>query len=70
MGLSLATAERWVERWELQQQRYAVDREERFTVVADVVARFVIYPLEAPVGAVTAVVGGTLLIVLLRRRAA
>ncbi|MFC9125803.1 class I SAM-dependent methyltransferase [Streptomyces sp. NPDC057099] len=37
MGLSLATAERWVERWELQQQRYAVDREERFTVIADVV---------------------------------
>ncbi|WP_369393696.1 trans-aconitate 2-methyltransferase [Streptomyces sp. CG1] len=37
MGLSLATAERWVERWERQQQRYAVDREERFTVMADVV---------------------------------
>ncbi|MDQ1015586.1 class I SAM-dependent methyltransferase [Streptomyces afghaniensis] len=37
MGLSLATAERWVERWELQQRRYAVDREERFTVIADVV---------------------------------
>lgn len=37
MGLSLATAERWVERWERQQQRYAVDREERFTVIADVV---------------------------------
>lgn len=37
MGLSLATAEQWVERWELQQQRYAVDREERFTVIADVV---------------------------------
>ncbi|MET9390781.1 class I SAM-dependent methyltransferase [Streptomyces sp. NPDC006624] len=37
MGLSLETAERWVERWELQQQRYAVDREERFTVIADVV---------------------------------
>ncbi|GHH09172.1 class I SAM-dependent methyltransferase [Streptomyces lanatus] len=39
MGLSLATAERWVRRWELQQQRYAVDREERFTVIADVVER-------------------------------
>ncbi|MEU6665617.1 class I SAM-dependent methyltransferase [Streptomyces sp. NPDC046727] len=37
MGLSLATAERWVERWELQQQRYAIDREDRFTVIADVV---------------------------------
>lgn len=41
-----------------------------YTTAADVIARFVIYPLEAPVGAVTAVVGGTLLIVLLRRRAA
>jgi SAM-dependent methyltransferase len=37
MGLSLATAEQWVERWERQQQRYAVGREERFTVIADVV---------------------------------
>ncbi|MFI8193744.1 class I SAM-dependent methyltransferase [Streptomyces sp. NPDC085946] len=37
MGLSLETAERWVKRWECQQQRYAVDREERFTVIADVV---------------------------------
>jgi len=37
---------------------------------ADVVARFVIYPLEAPVGAITAVVGGCVLVVLLRRRAA
>jgi trans-aconitate methyltransferase len=33
----MATAARWVERWERQQQRYAVDREARFTVVADVV---------------------------------
>ncbi|MGI5373447.1 class I SAM-dependent methyltransferase [Streptomyces sp. CA-251387] len=41
MGLSLATAERWVERWERQQQRYAVDREERFTVIADVVEQAV-----------------------------
>lgn len=41
MGLSLATAERWVERWERQQQRYAVDREERFTVIADVVEQSV-----------------------------
>jgi SAM-dependent methyltransferase len=37
MGLSMATAVLWVERWERQQQRYAVDREARFTVVADVV---------------------------------
>ncbi|WP_128430006.1 class I SAM-dependent methyltransferase [Streptomyces cyaneus] len=41
MGLSLATAERWVERWERQQQRYAVDREERFTVIGDVVEQTV-----------------------------
>jgi SAM-dependent methyltransferase len=38
MGVSMATAGMWVERWERQQQRYAVDREERFTVIADVVA--------------------------------
>ncbi|MEU6097056.1 class I SAM-dependent methyltransferase [Streptomyces sp. NPDC047079] len=37
MGVSMATAKMWVERWERQQQRYAVDREERFTVIADVV---------------------------------
>ncbi|MFF1955618.1 class I SAM-dependent methyltransferase [Streptomyces sp. NPDC058220] len=37
MGMSLPTAARWVDRWEQQQQRYAVDREERFTVIADVV---------------------------------
>lgn len=41
-----------------------------YLTIADVVARFVIYPLEAPVGAVTAVVGGIVLVVLLRRRAA
>lgn len=41
-----------------------------YATAADVVARFVIYPLEAPVGAVTAVVGGVLLLILLRRRAA
>ncbi|MFE0189610.1 class I SAM-dependent methyltransferase [Streptomyces sp. NPDC058989] len=39
MGLSMGTAELWVERWERQQQRYAIDREERFTVIADVVER-------------------------------
>ncbi|MFD7709690.1 class I SAM-dependent methyltransferase [Streptomyces sp. NPDC059785] len=37
MGVSMETAGRWVERWERQQQRYAVDREERFTVMSDVV---------------------------------
>ncbi|WP_432136527.1 MULTISPECIES: class I SAM-dependent methyltransferase [unclassified Streptomyces] len=37
MGLSLATAEKWVERWENQQRHYAVDREDRFTVIADLV---------------------------------
>ncbi|MGA5503985.1 class I SAM-dependent methyltransferase [Streptomyces umbrinus] len=37
MGVSMATAKLWVERWERQQQRYAIDREERFTVIADVV---------------------------------
>lgn len=36
MGVSMGTARTWVERWERQQQRYAVDREERFTVIADV----------------------------------
>ncbi|MDP9679784.1 SAM-dependent methyltransferase [Streptomyces griseoviridis] len=35
--MSMQTAEMWVERWERQQRRYAVDREERFTVIADVV---------------------------------
>ncbi|MGI5396761.1 class I SAM-dependent methyltransferase [Streptomyces sp. CA-251251] len=37
MGISMAVAKGWVERWERQQQRYAVDREERFTVITDVV---------------------------------
>ncbi|WP_320781809.1 class I SAM-dependent methyltransferase [Streptomyces sp. CRN 30] len=37
MGVSMDTARTWVERWERQQRRYAVDREERFTVIADVV---------------------------------
>ncbi|MCQ4040964.1 class I SAM-dependent methyltransferase [Streptantibioticus rubrisoli] len=41
MGLSMATAALWVERWERQQQRYAVDREERFTVIADIVEHVV-----------------------------
>ncbi|MFI2426766.1 class I SAM-dependent methyltransferase [Streptomyces sp. NPDC018955] len=37
MGVSMETARMWVERWERQQERYAVDREERFSVIADVV---------------------------------
>ncbi|HTM79149.1 MAG TPA: iron chelate uptake ABC transporter family permease subunit, partial [Devosia sp.] len=41
-----------------------------YATAADVVARFVIYPVEAPVGAITAVVGGIVLLVLLKRRAA
>lgn len=41
-----------------------------YATVADVAARFVIFPVEAPVGAITAVVGGIVLVVLLRRRAA
>jgi len=41
-----------------------------YATVADVAARFVIYPVEAPVGAITAVVGGIVLLVLLKRRAA
>ncbi|MCY1559012.1 Iron-uptake system permease protein FeuB [compost metagenome] len=41
-----------------------------YATVADVAARFVIYPAEAPVGAITAVVGGIVLLILLKRRAA
>lgn len=41
-----------------------------YATVADVAARFIIYPVEAPVGAITAVVGGIVLLVLLKRRAA
>ena len=32
----MATAEYWVDRWERQQRRYAIHREERFGVLADV----------------------------------
>ncbi|MCX4545750.1 class I SAM-dependent methyltransferase [Streptomyces sp. NBC_01565] len=39
MNVRTVAATRWVERWERQQQRYAVDREERFTVISDVVER-------------------------------
>lgn len=41
-----------------------------YATLADVAARFVIYPVEAPVGAITAVVGAIVLLVLLMRRAA
>ena len=41
-----------------------------YATLADVIARFVVYPTEAPVGAITAVVGGVVLLVLLKRRAA
>lgn len=41
MGVSTVAAKAWVERWERQQQHYAVDREERFTVIADVVEHVV-----------------------------
>lgn len=47
MGMSTAVARTWVERWERQQQHYAVDREERFTVIADVVEH-VVAGREAP----------------------
>ncbi|MGB3336874.1 MAG: iron ABC transporter permease [Devosia sp.] len=41
-----------------------------YATLADVVARFVIYPVEAPVGAITAVVGAAALLALLMRRLA
>jgi iron complex transport system permease protein len=41
-----------------------------YATLADIIARFVVYPTEAPVGAITAVVGGVVLLVLLKRRAA
>ncbi len=41
-----------------------------YATIADVAARFVIYPVEAPVGAITAVVGAIALLVLLKRRLA
>jgi hypothetical protein len=33
-----AAAQRWVQRWDVQQERYVPDREERFRVVIDVVS--------------------------------
>lgn len=41
-----------------------------YATLADVAARFVIFPVEAPVGAITAAIGGIVLVGLLRRRAA
>ena len=41
-----------------------------YATLADVAARFVIYPVEAPVGAITAVIGAIALLVLLMRRLA
>ena len=41
-----------------------------YATLADIAARFVIYPVEAPVGAITAVVGAAVLLILLRKRAA
>ncbi|MCP8884102.1 iron ABC transporter permease [Devosia sp. XJ19-1] len=41
-----------------------------YATLADIAARFVIYPVEAPVGAITAVVGAVTLLVLLKRRLA
>ena len=41
-----------------------------YATLADVAARFVIYPVEAPVGAITAVVGAAALLALLMRRLA
>ncbi|WP_297585299.1 iron ABC transporter permease [Devosia sp.] len=41
-----------------------------YATLADVAARFVIYPVEAPVGAITAVVGAVALLALLVRRLA
>ncbi|MEW2416059.1 class I SAM-dependent methyltransferase [Streptomyces sp. NPDC046866] len=49
-ALSTATAAHWVERWECQQQRYAVDRAERFTVIADVVEHATRAPARARPG--------------------
>ncbi|GAA1588166.1 class I SAM-dependent methyltransferase [Actinomadura kijaniata] len=53
MIVGMDPATHWVERWELQQRHYALDREERLTVVADLVARAVAgrdRPLAADLG--------------------
>ncbi|WUO34802.1 class I SAM-dependent methyltransferase [Streptomyces sp. NBC_00286] len=36
--MSTETADRWIHSWDAQQEHYAIGREERFTVIADVVA--------------------------------
>ncbi|RZS36528.1 methyltransferase family protein [Herbihabitans rhizosphaerae] len=36
--MDTAIARRWVQRWDTQQEHYIADREERFTVICDVVA--------------------------------
>ncbi|MBY4611352.1 iron ABC transporter permease [Rhizobium sp. 9T] len=41
-----------------------------YATAADILARFIIYPAEAPVGAITSTVGGITLLILLKRRAA
>ncbi|TBY85202.1 iron ABC transporter permease [Rhizobium leguminosarum bv. viciae] len=41
-----------------------------YATAADIFTRFIIYPAEAPVGAITSTVGGIVLLVLLKRRAA
>lgn len=41
-----------------------------YATTADVLARFIIYPAEAPVGAITSTVGGIVLLILLKRRVA
>jgi iron complex transport system permease protein len=39
-----------------------------YATSADVASRFILFPSEAPVGAVTALIGGPVLLLLLRRR--
>ncbi|MCH0541541.1 class I SAM-dependent methyltransferase [Streptomyces sp. MUM 203J] len=46
-GLTAGRAGEWIRRWDLQQERYACDREARFTVIADVVERATA-PVERP----------------------
>lgn len=53
MRVDAALAGTWVDRWERQQERYAVEREERFTVIADVLEQTVGHrgrPLVADLG--------------------
>ncbi|MGI5194357.1 class I SAM-dependent methyltransferase [Streptomyces sp. CA-288835] len=51
--MSTETADRWIHSWDAQQEHYAIGREERFTVIADVVAHATqgaAYPLVADLG--------------------